>query len=366
MLGLRYFQASPTTYILQYKGGEVVREGAGLSFFYFAPGSTLVGVPLESVDVPFMFSEVSRDFQDVTVQGQVTYRVVDPKLLAGLMNFAVNPDGGHQSEAPLQLRMRVLNAAQVELRALLQTMTLRELLRGSDGIVQRVRDGLRAPDALPALGLDVVGFSILAVKPNPETARALEAPVREELLREADDATYLRRNAAIEQERAVRENELNTEIAVEAKKRQIREAQIEADGAVLAKRQEVDSQELTGDIAMAERSGELVNLQARNAAVEAEARAHAVAQVVKAVEGVDARVLQALMLGAQDPASVIAAAFQDLAANAERIGELNVGPDLLRDLMRHHAGSGASGEGDGPDRGPDRPGPAPKVRRKAP
>ena len=34
--------------------GAVAREGAGLSFFYFAPTTSLVAVPMASVDVPFM------------------------------------------------------------------------------------------------------------------------------------------------------------------------------------------------------------------------------------------------------------------------------------------------------------------------
>lgn len=44
----------------------------------------------------------------------------------------------------------------------------------------------------------------------------------------ADEAIDDRRNAAVEQERAIKENELNTEAAVEHKKRVIREAANEA------------------------------------------------------------------------------------------------------------------------------------------
>jgi len=220
MFGFRYIKTNPSTYVIQYRSGNIVREGAGLSFFYYAPTASLVTVPLESVDVPFAFTEVTRDFQAVTVQGQVTYRVDEPKTLAALMNFTLKPDGKYVSEDPTKLPQRVINAVQVQLRSLLQHQTLQELLQGSDGMVQAVVAGLRKPDSLPSLGLILVNLSILAVKPNPETARALEAEVREQILKRADDAVYVRRNAAIEQERAVKENELNTEIAVETKKRQ--------------------------------------------------------------------------------------------------------------------------------------------------
>ena len=50
MLGVRYFKASPTTFVMQYINGRVKREGVGLSFFYFAPSSTLVAVPVGSTD----------------------------------------------------------------------------------------------------------------------------------------------------------------------------------------------------------------------------------------------------------------------------------------------------------------------------
>ena len=85
MLGIRYLKAPSTTFVLQYSGGQLVRQGPGLSFWYFAPTSVLAQVPVSSVDVPFAFSEVSSDFQEVTVQGNLTYRVVLPVELAGLL-----------------------------------------------------------------------------------------------------------------------------------------------------------------------------------------------------------------------------------------------------------------------------------------
>ena len=72
MLGIRYLKVPPTTHVMQFKRGQVVRQGAGLSFFYFAPNSVLVQVPLASVDVPFVFNEVTADFQDATIQGELT------------------------------------------------------------------------------------------------------------------------------------------------------------------------------------------------------------------------------------------------------------------------------------------------------
>ena len=87
---LSFMKVPPTTYVLQYKHGKIKREGAGLSFFYWTPTSTIVAVPLASADVPFVFPETTADFQSVTIQGQLTYRVADPKRLACLLDFTID------------------------------------------------------------------------------------------------------------------------------------------------------------------------------------------------------------------------------------------------------------------------------------
>jgi hypothetical protein len=337
MFGIRYVKANPSTHLIQYRNGRAVREGTGLSFYYFAPNTSLVSIPLESVDVPFAFHEVTSDFQEVTVQGQVTYRVTDPEVLAELMNFTLRPNGEHATEDPVKVPQRVVNAVQVQVRSMLQGRSLETLLRGGDELVQAVAERLGQPQALPSLGLTLVNLAILAVKPNPETARALEAKAREQILKEADDALYARRNAAIEQERAIKENELNTEIAVETKKRQIRETQMDAERSVLEKRQQIQDQEMAGKITLEEKNKELTARRSENARTEAETRAYGVSALVKAVEHVDPKVLQTLTMGQADPSALIALAFQGLAENANRIGELNISPDLLQQLTRNSA-----------------------------
>ena len=93
MIGLKFIKVQPTTYLLEYRGGKIVREGLGLSFFYYAPTTSLVAVPVASADVPFIFQETTGDFQSVTVQGQVTYRVGEPKRLAALLNYTLARNG---------------------------------------------------------------------------------------------------------------------------------------------------------------------------------------------------------------------------------------------------------------------------------
>ena len=334
MFGVRFIKVQPTTYLLQYRKGKVVREGLGLSFFYYSPNTSLVAVPVGSAEAPFIFQEATADFQTVTIQGQVTYRVSEPKRLAGLLNFTLAPYAqGYASEDPEKLPQRVINVVNVLARAELQKLPLREAIRASDTLVQTVKAGLIKSDEITSLGLEILGLSILAIKPTPETARALEAETRERLFREADEAIYARRNSAVEQERAIKENELNTEIAVENKKRQIRETQMEAERSVQEKKHLVEKEALEAGISREDRRKQLVTLAAENARAEADARAYGVSATMKALSTTDARTLQALASTGMKPEQLIALAFQELAGKADKIGQLNISPDLLRELM---------------------------------
>ncbi len=320
MLGIRYFKAPPTTYVLQFVAGRVKREGLGLSFFYFAPRTTLVGVPVGSTDVPFIFQETTADFQAVTVQGHLTYRAHDAKRLAGLLDFSLKPNGEYASDDPDKLPPRITYAAQNAVRAEVQARPLRAVLLEADAIAAKVQAVLVASLPLQALGVEVLGFSVLAIKPVPETAKALEAEARERLLREADDAIYNRRNNAVEQERKIRENELNTEVAVEAKQREIEETR------------------LAGQIALEETRRQLVATEAENSKTRADAQAYAVQATLEPLTKLDPKALQVLATGNADPRLMVAMAFQEIAANATKVGNLNISPDLLESLLQRNGG----------------------------
>jgi hypothetical protein len=315
MFGIRYVKVPPTMHVIQFANGQVRREGTGLSFFYFAPRATLVGVTVASTDVPFIFNEITADFQAVSVQGHLTYRVAEPRRLAGLLDYSLKVSGDYVSDDPDRLPLRITHAAQTATRAEVQERPLRRVLVEADAIGQRVLANLVAAPALEALGVVVLGFSILAIKPVPETAKALEAEARERLLREADDAIYARRNNAVEQERKIKENELNTEVAVQAKKRQIEETR------------------LAGQIALEEQRRQLVNTEAENSKTRAEAQAYGVEVTIKPLAALDPKSLQVLAARSVDPRLMVAMAFQEIAANATKVGNLNISPELLDTLL---------------------------------
>src|SRR5256885_6991210 len=162
MFGMRFIKVQPTTYLLQYRRGKIVREGVGLSFFYYGPTTSLVAVPVASTDTPFIFQETTGDFQNVTIQGQVTYRVSEPKRLAALLNYTLGRDGEtYVSEDPEKLSERVIHVINVLARAELQKLPLREAIRASDSLVKAVKAGLAGSEEMTSLGLEVLGLSIL-------------------------------------------------------------------------------------------------------------------------------------------------------------------------------------------------------------
>lgn len=313
MLG--FVKASPTTYVLHYRRGRLVREGAGLAFVYLKPASTIVTVPIGSADVPFVFNEVTADFQAVTIQGQLTYRVAQPRRLAALLDYSIRPNGNRVSDDPQKLPERLIQATQTLARGVVERQRLREALAGMDTLVPTLLRDLRAAEVVAMLGVEILALAIHSITPTPEIARALEAEAREGLQRESDEAIYARRNAAVEQERRIRESELNTEIAVAEKQRAIRETQMAA------------------DIAVEERRSALIERRSENDRRDADARGYALQTTLEPLRTIDWHTLMAVSAAGVDPKLMIALAFRELAENAGKIGELNITPDLLRTLL---------------------------------
>ena len=79
MLGIKFIKFDANTYVIHYKKGQVKSEGRGLSFWYYSPTSSIAAIPMGSDDAPFIFQETTQDFQKVTIQGQITYKIENPK-----------------------------------------------------------------------------------------------------------------------------------------------------------------------------------------------------------------------------------------------------------------------------------------------
>lgn len=315
MFGIKYRKANPTDYVIHFAQGKPAHEGAGLSFFYFSPAASIVSVPLASMNVPFVFNEPTADFQTLTVQGQLTYRISEPKRAAAMLDLTVDAKGRYLTDQYQKLPERMIYALQTLVRGEIQGLPLRDALVHGDALAARVFDRLKATGEVVQLGVEILNLAVLSLKPTPEMAKALEAEAREALNRNADEAVYTRRNAAIEQERRIKENELQTELLVQTKQRELHERELEA------------------EIALETQRAALTDQKSENERKEADSRAYSLKAVIDPVKGLDWHVLMMLNPNSGDARSTIAMAFQELASNAQKIGELNVTPDLLRTLI---------------------------------
>lgn len=371
---LSFIKFLPSEYVIRYKKGKIVKEGAGLSFRYFAPNTSVVVVPISSTDVPYIFTENTNDYQTVTVQGEITYRIVDYKKIAGILDYTLDmKTKKYISDDYQKLSQRLINITKVLTKKHVENMKIREAIKSSESLARSVSSELKNSEEIKSLGIEIMGLSVLAVSPNKETARALEAEAREQILNKADEAIYERRNASIAQERVIKENELNTEVAIEEKKKQIKETELNTQLAVEEKRKQIKEEELNTqiaieekkkqikekeletktiimkkenkikcekleyDIALEEKRKELIKIESENLKAKADAKAYELNVTMKAFEGIDINVVKSLSNMGMNPDKLISVAFQELAEKADKIGQLNIAPDLLQDLLKGSA-----------------------------
>jgi len=334
MFGIKYFKADSSTFVILTKGGEARRAGKGLGFFYRPAFTSVSAIPTNVQESPFIFSLQTSDFQTVKVQGQVTWRVGDPEKTAEMLNFTLKQGtNAYVSEDPLKLSDRVVRTVQSAVQGQVAAATLRQALALNRQQVGAVRQ-LVTEKALLALGIEVMNVVIAAITPTPETARALEAEAREAILQEADDAIYVRRKSAVEQERIIKEAELQTQLSVQQKEQEIEESRIRNERAILRGQTETERDRLQAQIEAENQRKQFVELNVANGRQMADAEAYAIASKLKAYTELPVDNLKAMALAHMQPEQLMAMAFETLAQNAGRIGELNITPDLFSRLLR--------------------------------
>lgn len=332
MFGIRHIKFDSMTYVLHYKNGAIKREGRGLSFFYFAPNSSIVAIPMGSNDLPFIFNESTNDYQTVSIQGQISYKIANPKTLADVLDFTIDDNSRHKKNDIEKLNQRLINEAQTSTSSFIHETKLKDAIRSAKAIEEKILEGLKTSQAVGMLGIEILGANILAIQATPEMARALETETREKLQQEADQAIYERRNFAVEQERKIKESELNTEIAVEEKQKQIAEKKMESQVQKAENERKLREMKLAADIAVENQRKQLIEQKTANDKKEAETQGYVIETTLKPYKEIDWKILTALNNNA-DPKFNISLAFRQLAENAGKIGSLNISPELLDSIL---------------------------------
>jgi regulator of protease activity HflC (stomatin/prohibitin superfamily) len=335
MFGLNYRKFDSMTFVIHNVNGEIKREGRGLSFFYFSPVSTIVTVPLGSRDIQFIFHETTRDFQTITIQGQITYVIQNPKALSELFDFTLKEEKTEHGENFEKLNLRLNNEAHTSTSAFIQSLSLKDALRSAKEISDQISQGLQSSEAIKMLGVSILSVDVLSVRPTPEMSKALEAETRESLQKDADQAIYARRNFAVEQERTIKESELSTEIAVQEKQKQINEKQWEIKIVDADKARKLREMKMEADLAIEEQKTKLTDLQTENDRKLADSKGYMLEKTLSPYKSLDWKTLMAIQPGNLTPMDNIAFAFRELAENSGKIGTLNITPDLLETVMKN-------------------------------
>lgn len=332
MFGIKYIKFDAMTYVIHFKKGKLKKEGRGLSFFYASMSSSIVGVPMGSNDIQFIFNESTSDFQTVSVQGQITYKIEKPKQLADVLNFTVDERGKLKTGDHEKLQQRLINEAQTAATTFIQGMTLKKAITNAKLIEEKINEGLSGSDAVKSLGVSIMSVNVIAVKPTPEMSKALETTTREALQQEADAAIYERRNFAVEQERKIKESELNTEIAVQEKEKQIAEKRMEKEHLEEENTRKLREMRVEADISIEEKKKQYISVKIENEKKEADAKKYSIKAQLDPYKDMDWKIISAMNNKGNSAKNDIAIAFREIAENAQTINNLNITPDLLKSL----------------------------------
>jgi regulator of protease activity HflC (stomatin/prohibitin superfamily) len=318
-LFLRHLRADTSAHVVRYRRGKVVTSGRGLTFWFHPMTTSIAEIPVDDRELPLSLTARSADFQDVSVQGVVTYRVMDPVALAERVDFTIDNRRGVHLRQPLEkIALSLGQLAQEHAAQWIGETPLREVLRdGPREVRQRVHRALAAEEAVGAMGLAITAVRIAAVAPAKDLERALEAPMRERIQQEADEAAFARRALAVEKERAIQENELQNQIELSR-----REEQLIAQRGQNARRQAEDEVEAKRVAA----AGEAARMRT---AAEAQAESLRLVEGAK-VEQERARVEIHVAAG---PAVLAALAAREVAGKLQRIEHLHLGADALAPLL---------------------------------
>jgi regulator of protease activity HflC (stomatin/prohibitin superfamily) len=316
---VNHLRSDPTAFVLQLRAGRVKRSGAGVSFWFRPSTAALAEVPMDDREQALMFQARTSDFQLVSVQATVTYRVSDPVVAATRIDFGIDPRTGQWNARPLErLGGLLTELAQQPALEYLAGLPLADALgHGIGPVRQRVAEQLADDQRLVERGLSVTDVRIVAIRAEADLERALQTPTREQVQQEADRATFERRAVAVENERAIAENELQNQIALARREEELVSQRGLNERKRASEQAEADKIATT---AQAERQGLLAKADADRTRELGEA--DAAAETAKFAAHRDI---------AQD--KLLAIALRELAGNVPPLTHLTVTPELIGSLL---------------------------------
>jgi regulator of protease activity HflC (stomatin/prohibitin superfamily) len=327
----RHLRGTATSYVQHLRRGAVAHEGVGAAFWFRPRTAVLSEVPVDDRELPLLVHARTADFQDVLVQGTVTFRFAAPAQAASHIDFGIDPRTGRWRGMPLeQVAGVVTETATSHAVDLIAGLDLaRALSEGLGPVREAITAGLREDARLAETGILVLSVRMAAIRPTPEMDKALATPAREAIQQEADRATFERRAIAVEREAAIGENELANQIE-------------------LARRQEqLVVQKGANARRAAQESAETGRISTEAEAARTERLAQAAAEAERLTGAASAQSERARLAAYTEVSEgvLMALALKEAAAHLPAIEQLVLTPDLVSTLLaRLTAGSaGATG-----------------------
>lgn len=316
---LRHLRGTPTGHVVHQRGERLIRQGTGLSFWFRPLSAVLSEVPVDDRDLPLMFHARTADFQDVSVQATVRYRFAEPRLAASRVDFSIDAATGRWQSNPLdQVAHLLTERAQQHALDLIASSPLADVLAtGLTAARELMGAGLNGDARLADIGVVVVDVRVVAIRPEADVERALQTPARERIQQEADKATYERRALAVERERAISENELQSQIELAVREERL----VEQRGANERRRATED--------AAAARIAADAEVQRRQMTAQADAQR---IRLVGSAEA-DAEAARVAVVADLDRSVLLMLALRELAVQLPNIGTVNLTPDLLTSAL---------------------------------
>ncbi|MEO8095318.1 MAG: SPFH domain-containing protein [Pseudolysinimonas sp.] len=326
----RHLRATPTNHIVHARRGKVVHNGPGIAFYFRPLNAAISEVPVAESELSMLFGARTVDFQEVSVQATVTYRFSDPQVAASRIDFSIDPYEGRWIGKPLeQVGTRITELAQQYAVEYISTVKLTDVLgKGIPTVREVTTKGLVGDARLAETSVVVIGVRIVSIRPQSDVEKAFETPVREKVQQDADAASYERRAVAVERERAIAENELQSKIELATREQLL----VQQEGANEQRRAtEAAATALITVKAGAEQGTLSATASAERERIESEVRAATTRLLGAANAEAEAAKLKAYL--GVDPAVLTALALQEVAHNLPSIGTVNLTPDILTQAL---------------------------------
>ncbi|HSI21177.1 MAG TPA: SPFH domain-containing protein [Verrucomicrobiae bacterium] len=223
MLGISMFRyAGATGHVFTRSGGSFANRGIGWGGL-IGPTTTVAVVPTTSQIVHFSLEVHTSDKQQVRVTGSVQVQL-EPVSASKAFDFTVNPRNG-QYEQAWQPDLQAIVTEQVlgPIRKTAANLDVASAVSSQFVFETDLQEHMnKGNSALASKGIAVSNCSVAVVTPvNTEVGKALGASEREKLLMTADMALHERRSQSATNERALKEYEAATKLALEEKRAEL-------------------------------------------------------------------------------------------------------------------------------------------------